>query len=791
MAPPNYTIQVQILRGQENWLPFMRQFTASADAEGILPLIRGTDLTLEKILEAPIAPVYDGTAYILPPDSYEEKTTTNPMLIAKATELDLDIDDLGSRPKKHDLITRLRAGPLADLRQAEIHAKSDYRDDLDIYKMLNKDFERQQERIRTAKRMFARYVDNSIYPQIASMEPRAAWDYLCTNYAMQPTLARSRLFQTLRESALNSFESVQAYVTHISNIALDLKEVGGSIDDEQVKDVLLAGLPPKYNRIVEGIHFDTGVGTIITLQQLIARLLTFETITDGRKNNRDSRDSKDGKKPTTTSPRNSFRSNKATSSDNNNPTCPKCKKRHAGGEDECWFLHPEKNPWKNGQNPKPDTSGRDTNKGSPFKKFAAVTTFDRAIFLELLQVARNPSSPRITTPQINDPPSEDDHEEISLPVMEGTAIRSPTPSLFDHPITNNEPITPPRPNDTQAEVYNHLHNLTTGLCTPDVRHTPAISLNSPIAFTTTTPVPWKNTICLQYNTIEGVEHLEDQYGKGYYWQSFTQPSNTTPNEHETLIVHHPRRMKNVIHTLFSKTVLNIKPLLEQDSLLYLDNNGNNIRRIFDPIRGTTASSTSPTLPLPKTSKPNPSQISMSLRTLHDKDGNMEGGLRGLGSGTQEHCHTTTLIQKYEQPYPLSCNTEHTFQNLHLTSAFLATVSPNTAKHAWLSDSGANGHLVNDKKWFAVDAFFDIDMTIGTAGSESLHIAGGGKVNILSKNSDGQISEITLTDVAYAPKARCNLLSLHNFCYKGHLDGNFSADSMHFLDQDGDEVAFAI
>jgi hypothetical protein len=78
---------------------------------------------------------------------------------------------------------------------------------------------------------------------------------------------------------------------------------------------------------------------------------------------------------------------------------------------------------------------------------------------------------------------------------------------------------------------------------------------------------------------------------------------------------------------------------------------------------------------------------------------------------------------------------------------------------WLADTGANMHIVNDMKWFKADTFRSSNLKISTAdGSTTLEIEGTGVVNLVLKSPDGFLVKVSLSEVAYAPRGKCNLFS---------------------------------
>ena len=69
------------------------------------------------------------------------------------------------------------------------------------------------------------------------------------------------------------------------------------------------------------------------------------------------------------------------------------------------------------------------------------------------------------------------------------------------------------------------------------------------------------------------------------------------------------------------------------------------------------------------------------------------------------------------------------------------------------------HIVNDPKWFT--KFHVLNANINTAdNSTTLQVQGGGKVEVLLLNAQQLPIKLRLSDVAYAPKERCNLLRVY-------------------------------
>lgn len=95
---------------------------------------------------------------------------------------------------------------------------------------------------------------------------------------------------------------------------------------------------------------------------------------------------------------------------------------------------------------------------------------------------------------------------------------------------------------------------------------------------------------------------------------------------------------------------------------------------------------------------------------------------------------------------------------------------------WIVDSGANICIVNDKELFT--DFRALSYKIGTADDQlGISVQGGGKVT-LSLCVDGEeTADLELTSVAYAPSARCNILSLSWIAETSGLKGSWDKARM--------------
>ena len=127
---------------------------------------------------------------------------------------------------------------------------------------------------------------------------------------------------------------------------------------------------------------------------------------------------------------------------------------------------------------------------------------------------------------------------------------------------------------------------------------------------------------------------------------------------------------------------------------------------------------------------------------------------------------------------------------HRAIVYLTTGTNLSSSDEIIIDSGCNMYIANDIKWFT--SIFYFDYTIETADkSASLQISGGGSAKFKVYNQDGESSTLHLTEVAYAPNARCNLISMSLLATKGGLMGRWDDKSITIEQHDGSQIANAV
>lgn len=126
----------------------------------------------------------------------------------------------------------------------------------------------------------------------------------------------------------------------------------------------------------------------------------------------------------------------------------------------------------------------------------------------------------------------------------------------------------------------------------------------------------------------------------------------------------------------------------------------------------------------------------------------------------------------------------------VTDCMLVSSSNIADRNKWILDSGANTHAVNHKNWFT--EYHSFDLEIATAGDENtLHIQGGGIVELTTTSPEGDDIIIRLSKVAYTPELRCNILSLSQLTRYGNVSGLLTEGAVEIVTSEGETVTRAI
>jgi len=123
-------------------------------------------------------------------------------------------------------------------------------------------------------------------------------------------------------------------------------------------------------------------------------------------------------------------------------------------------------------------------------------------------------------------------------------------------------------------------------------------------------------------------------------------------------------------------------------------------------------------------------------------------------------------------------------------SLFAAVDNDVFRDAWLFDSGANAHIVNNLN-YVVD-FKKLELDVGTAdGNGSMQVLGEITIELPLLSKDGTIqTNYTIYECLYVPSSRCNLISVSRLTQaKARLHGIWNNGSITINHQD-DEISIA-
>ena len=125
-----------------------------------------------------------------------------------------------------------------------------------------------------------------------------------------------------------------------------------------------------------------------------------------------------------------------------------------------------------------------------------------------------------------------------------------------------------------------------------------------------------------------------------------------------------------------------------------------------------------------------------------------------------------------------------------TNILYTLVTPNgpLERNAWILDSGATKHICQDLGLFRT--FTYAEQSMGTADqSKEMRITGTGTVVLPLSGMNAEGGNLTLSDVAYIPSARCNLLSISTLETKAKVGVHFGNGQALISDSDDNPVAY--
>ena len=374
-------INLQILRGQQNFACWSRDFQIVAQAKGLWDVITG----FESPIEQPSIDDYDfasGLNHAKIDESIAGPSTGN-----DTPERESKIRTESGKRRRNRKTT---LGPeevmklqrdAADEHSGDISPIPtkpilDFQSKLALYKFNLDAFEKNQKKLNQAMALIVCWVDPTIRGRLQQYYmPHNAWLYLISQYKMSDVRALELALDRFEQITISKCKNAQDYLNELESSQQDILDAGGDCSDQAIISKMVQGLSNQYSRFVDNYHFFRDNDMAATdLNQMTSRLLTFESDLQQHGNLR------------------SVLQVQQQFQDRKTMKCTTCNKS-GHTSNRCWTTHPElkKSPeeftaWKKEQESKRKNSNSD--KRDNVRKIAAMTTLCHNDFVQHLTKAQ-------------------------------------------------------------------------------------------------------------------------------------------------------------------------------------------------------------------------------------------------------------------------------------------------------------------------------------------------------------------------------------------------------------------
>ncbi|KAH0166409.1 hypothetical protein KCU67_g4321, partial [Aureobasidium melanogenum] len=612
----------------------------------------------------------------------------------------------------------------------------DYRLDLEQY-------EKQDARVRQAKGLLAMSVDPAIRSIIADISgPHEAFLEIKSICQMTDARALGLALSKIDQIKFTKNDTVASFLNHVLLLQSDINDLKGSYTDDQVIAKVLRSLPSTFAPFIN--HWNMLAGTLSlpnTVKELYSQLLSAEAQLPQTQKTPRSKDDR---------PQNGRNADKP-----GNRLLPCCNKYGTHKEDECWTLHPELRKSSNGDKspPKPranvvtesetqdkkekekDKSKDKDKEKKPTKVTANAVIGDRerfeAICSEAFQV--DAELQLQLTLAINTPLPSSDDEDIDLAHIQVPGAypddTSPVSDPGDAPVTTDDVW--------QTAMHQEMDSMG--------------------------PVPtWKRNMWLF--SVEQLRRI--QTPDTFHSTATTLSIEQAPRALIDALTEH---LEASIESSIPSLTMSDEPAISE-AMEEFDDHHHDLHaqeQLHQELRKSTVGEATCHQGTPPQSSP--------LELVADS------------SNQTTLCGSKTLL--------VFCSIEEYVWNQtrgekgRKLAGMVLHQSDDLQGNTWIADSGASLCITNDKAWFKDFRVFSFPM--GTAASdEELRIEGGGVVVLHLDIGDGQPVQLELHNVAYAPDARCNILSLSQVADKAGLRGHWSKDEITILTKHGIQIGIA-
>lgn len=300
-------VNLEILKGQQNFNRWARDFQAVAQAKGVWD-------------------IFDGSCVVVDPPDWDVYSSG----ITK-TETTATPEVEGSSSKKKRKSGRATLGPdeIAKLQSTSAEGKTqtplDLNTRLAFYKFDLDSYEKYERKSSQAMALLVTWVDPIIRGKLQSYSgPYNAFQYLKKQYKMSDVRAQELAMNRFEAIHMSKASNVQEYLNKVENARLDIVDAGGHCDEAMMTSKIIRGLTAPFYPFVDQYHFLRDIDPDnFDLTKLTTRLLTFESDIQQR-----------------AGAKTAFALQGGFNRKYPNLKCGTCKKS-GHDDDHCWTTHPE------------------------------------------------------------------------------------------------------------------------------------------------------------------------------------------------------------------------------------------------------------------------------------------------------------------------------------------------------------------------------------------------------------------------------------------------------------------
>ncbi|KAG9511488.1 hypothetical protein KCV07_g10138, partial [Aureobasidium melanogenum] len=607
---------------------------------------------------------------------------------------------------------------------------SDYNFEVTEYKMDLAEWEKQDTRVRQAKGLLLSTIHSAIRCQVAdSKSPSEALTEVKALCQMTDAQALTFLYTKINQLSFGDKTTVSDFINKLRQYQKDIQDLKGEYSDEQIISKILISLPEKYKDFKHYWSILAGTAAMpSTVKDLWSRLLGFEATLKDKSQEKGNKKEKGNKEN---------KDNKDGQKDKPRKKCSGCNKWGTHEEKDCWVAHPEKRPSQDS-----DTRNKQVN-----------------------HVATTPNAPTAT-----EPPK--------------TTTIKPNKVVIAVEVNRYEYLR--RCMDECDEAFSG----------EDLDRVLQLAINVPLPDTDDTDLlPQAAQHAPQTN------HFSDNSGCGSvptYVDNHTLVSRSLPHQEIPLS---PSSLRDAfIQVPFDEEEVVPMNGLHKHAFSY---NSHILGESEHSPRSWESAMRDELAPLEEYRSDLEAQEQLQ-RELHysTTDVSSTSEVYHVPGGYPDHESTGTSVSSLPPTPYADINTQTSalsFEKsgvggvgfvIKLPRALMMIKDMEVDSDRWILDSGANICIVNDKKWFT--HYRSFSYPIGTANVEdTLHIEGNGTVSLSVSTGQGDESiQFEIHHVAYAPAARCNIVSVSWITEKALLRGIFDADSAIIMTREGAQIAYA-